>query len=59
VEEMGHVNMLHEQVASLITDYRKANGNPPEKMQIVYDYLHKKYIERANEIKIMQALYKG
>lgn len=58
-EEIGHVNLLHEQVIALINEYRQKNGNPPEKMQGIYDYLHKKHIQKANEIKIKQALYKG
>ena len=57
VEEMNHVNMLHEQVVALIADYRNKNGEPPEKMQWVYDYLHKKHINKANEIKVMHTLF--
>ena len=59
LEEMTHANMLHEQVVALITEYRKEHGDPPEKMQGIYEYLHKKHIEHANEIKIMQALFKS
>ena len=59
VEEMGHVNMLHDQVVSIISEYRRTHGEPPEKMQAVYDYIHEKHISKANEIKIAQALYKG
>jgi len=58
-EEMGHVAILHEQVAAIIAEYRKEHGDPPEKMQGIYDYLHKKHIEHANEIKVMQGLFKG
>ena len=58
-EEMNHVALLHEQVVSLISEYRKANGTPPERMQGIYDYLHKKHIEKANEIKVMQAIFKA
>lgn len=57
-EEMGHVALLHEQVAAVIAEYRKEHGDPPEKMQGVYDYLHKKHVEYANEIKVLQALFK-
>ena len=57
VEEINHSNMLHDQVVAMINEYRTKNGNPPEKMQWVYDYLHKKYIDKANEIKVMQALF--
>lgn len=58
VEEIGHMNLLHEQVVAIINEYRKEKGEPPEKMQAIYDYLHKKHIDRANEIRIMQALFK-
>ena len=59
IEEMGHVALLHDQVVALITEYRKAHGAPPEKMQGIYDYLHKKHMEKANAIKVMQGLFKG
>ena len=57
-EEMTHMNMLHDQVVAIITEYRKEHGEPPEKMLAIYDYLHRRHIDRANEIRIMQALFK-
>ena len=59
MEEMNHVTMLHSQVTALISAYRKEHGEPPEKMLFLYDYLHKKHIEKSHEIKDKQALYKG
>ena len=56
-EEMGHMNLLHDQVTAIIMEYRKEHGEPPEKMQGIYDYLHRKHIDRANEIKVQQALF--
>ena len=58
LEEMTHVALLHDQVAALIANYRKEHGDPPEKMLGVYEYLHKKHIEHANEIKVLQGLFK-
>ena len=58
-DEITHANLLHEQVVAIITEYRKTTGEPSEKMQWVYDYLHKKHIDRANKIKFMQSLYKS
>ena len=58
-EEMGHANLLHDQVEALITEYRKEHGDPPEKMLAVYEYLHNKQIEKATEIKSMQAIYRS
>ena len=58
-EEMGHVSLLHDQVTAIINEYRQKNGEPPEKMLWLYDYLHKKHIAKANEIKVRQSLFKG
>ena len=58
-EEIGHANLLHDQVVALINAYRSEHGDPPEKMQGLYDYLHRKHIEKANAIRVKQALYKG
>lgn len=58
-EEISHAMLLHEQIVNLINEYRKEHGNPPERMQIIYDYVHSKYIERMNDLKIMQAVYKS
>lgn len=58
-EEMGHVALLHDQVVAIIAEYRKEHGDPPERMQGIYEYLHKKHIEKANSIKVLQGLFKG
>lgn len=57
-EEMEHMSMLHQQVVTLIEDYRKKNGDPPEAMRMLYDIMHKKHIEQAAAVKGMIALYK-
>ena len=57
-EELGHVNVLHNAVVELIEEYRKENGEPPEAMKAVYDYLHEKQIEEVAEVKSMLAEYR-
>lgn len=57
-EEMHHVDMLHANVTRLIEKHRKEHGEPPAPMQAVYDYLHEKHIDEANEIKVYQAQYR-
>ena len=59
VEEMGHMDKLHKEVADLISEYRNENGEPPKDMMTLYDYLHEKHIKRATEIRIKQGMYKG
>ena len=58
-EEIGHEELLHAQVVAKIAEYKKEHGDPPERMQGIYEYLHKKHIKRANEIKALQGVFKA
>ena len=56
-EEYKHMNMLHSEVAQLIDEYRRTNGEPPANMLAVYEYLHERQVERAAEVKALQNMY--
>jgi len=56
-EEMRHSNILHGEVVKLIAEYRQQKGDPPVEMLAVYDYLHKKSIEAAEEVKRYQQMF--
>lgn len=57
-EEQTHINRLHDEVVRIIEEYRKEKGEPPADMLAVYEYLHKRHIEKALEIKRYQSIYK-
>lgn len=57
-EEMGHMSALHQCAENHIESYKRANGEPPEAMAAVYDYLHEKQIEKAQEVKNLLAMYR-
>lgn len=58
LEETRHMNMLHDAVVREIDEYRKEHGEPPEHMLFLYDYLHKKHIEAANEVAVIQSRFR-
>ena len=58
LEEMDHMSRLHSAVAQIIEDYRKTNGEPLAPMMAVYDYLHKKQIDNAAHVKMLQTMFK-
>ena len=57
LEEMKHVTMLHEEVVSIINDYKREH-EVPAGMQVLYDYLHQRQIKWAAKIKAKQDEYK-
>lgn len=57
-DEMRHIELLHAEVVKLIEEHRKTKGEPPASMMAVYDYLHKKHIAKANEIKVYQSQFR-
>ena len=57
-QEMEHMNKLHAEATEIIRKYRETNGEPPADMMAVYEYLHNEQIEKALEVKTLQAMYK-
>ena len=48
---LDRVNALHNRSTKLIEAERKEHGDPPESMLKVYEYLHRKHIERAADVR--------
>ena len=58
LEEMKHMQMLHEEVVKIISNFKKEGHEVPPSMQAVYDYLHEKQIAKASKIKAKQESFK-
>lgn len=58
-QEEGHQQMLHGEVVRIIEQYRREHGEPPDAMMAVYDYVHKKHIERMADAKRYQEMYRS
>lgn len=57
-EEMTHMDALHKSVVSHIDAYKKLKGEAPAEMKAVYEYLHKRDIERAEKVATLQGMFK-
>lgn len=58
-QEDIHQATIHGEVVKIIQEYRKAHGEPPAAMMAVYDYLHKKSIDRLADARRYQDMYKN
>ena len=58
-QEDTHQAMLHAEVVKIIENHRKTHGEPPASMLAVYDYLHKRHIEKLAEARHYQDIYKS
>lgn len=56
-EHLNHYNKLHGAIITLINEYRREKGEPPEKMTIIWEYIHKCKTEEYNKIKEKLSCY--
>ena len=59
VDELKHVDILHEEVVKVINEHKATGAEVPVEMQAVYDYVHDQEIERVHHIKMYLEQYKG
>jgi hypothetical protein len=59
VDELKHMSMLHDEVTRIINEYRAQGEEVPVEMQAIYDYIHRKHIDRATGIRIIMESYKA
>lgn len=59
VQEDAHQAAIHAEVVKLIENHKRTHGEPPAAMMAVYDYIHKKHIEKIAEARRYQEVYKN
>lgn len=59
IQEDSHQQALHNEVVKLVEQYRKEHGEPPAAMMAVYDYLHKRHVEKLAEARRYQEMYRN
>ena len=58
-QEDTHQAALHSEVVKIIEEHKRKHGEPPATMMAVYDYLHKRHIEKLADARRYQELYKN
>lgn len=58
-QEEAHQAMLHNEVVKMIEAHRREHGEPPATMMAVYDYIHKRHIDKMAEARRYQEIYKN
>lgn len=58
VDEMKHIDILHDEVVKIINEHKATGAEVPVEMQAVYDYVHQKQIDRVHGIKLYMDQYK-
>lgn len=58
-QEDGHQAAIHGEVVKIIEQYRKTNGEPPAAMLAVYDFIHKRSIDKLADARRYQEVYKN
>lgn len=58
-QEDAHQAALHSEVVKLIEAHRRTHGAPPAEMMAVYEYVHKRHIEKLAEARRYQDVYKN
>jgi hypothetical protein len=57
-QEDTHQASLHTEVVKIIEEHRRTHGDPPAAMMAVYEYVHKKHIDKLAEARTYQDMYK-
>jgi hypothetical protein len=58
VQEDAHQASIHNEIVKFIEEHRRTHGEPPAPMMAVYEYLHKKSIDKLAEARMYQDVYK-
>jgi rubrerythrin len=58
-QEDGHQAAIHNEVVKIIEEHRRNHCEPPAPMMAVYDYLHKKSIDKLAKARMYQDVYKS
>lgn len=58
IEELKHMNQLHNSVVRIIEEIKQTGQMVPPGMMELYDYLHEGQIEHEKEVRMLQTMFR-
>ena len=58
-QEDSHQAAIHSEITKIIDQHKRTHGEPPAAMMAVYEYLHKRCIEKLADARRYQDIYKN
>jgi sulfur relay (sulfurtransferase) DsrC/TusE family protein len=58
-QEDLHHSALHNEVVKLIENYKRDHGEPPAEMMAVYEYVHRRHIDKLAHARRYQEMFKN
>lgn len=58
LEEMKHMQQLHNHVVKLIDEVQASGKTVPVGMMEMYDYIHEQQIEHSAEVRVLQSMFR-
>lgn len=58
LNNLERLDKLHMQVVSIIKKYKQKQGEPPQAMKAIYNYLHERQIDKTLGIKKLQDMFR-
>ncbi len=58
-QEDAHQAAIHAEVVKIIEEHRRTHGEPPAAMIAVYEYVHDRHIEKLEEARRYQEIYRN
>lgn len=58
-QEDSHQATIHNEVVKIVEDYKRKNGEPPQAMLAVYEYLHRRHVEELAEARRYLDVFKN
>ena len=58
-QEDAHQAAIHAEVVKIVEEHRRTHGEPPSSMLAVYEYVHNRHIEKLEEARRYQEIYRN